>query len=397
MDYEVTSPDGRKFRITAPDGATQEQVLAYAKANFPKPEPEAKLPERNQMLETGLKLGRGFLQGGPLGLAAAGVGGAVENIDKAADVAGGATTDVLAKVVPAEVAAGAGTAVKMLPAAVGGLVGGGSFAPAMKAGAEKLMHSALKPSSKDILSGDAAKAIDTLLKEDVNISVAGATKLRGMINKISAEVAQKIASAQVRTPTSAGWLLSPSQPATIDKAHVASELYGTLQKFRNQVNPGADSKAILSSWEEFKNMVANKIPVQEAQALKQGTYKVLADKYARAGAVENEAATQAQMSMARGLRKGIEGAVPGIGGLNAREAALINALEMAERRAGIGGNKDIGGIALLANNPAAAAAMMADRSAAFKSWLANKIYSLRHTGPGAVGAGTAAGYQASQQ
>lgn len=32
--YEVTSPDGRKFDVTAPEGATQEEVLAYAKANF---------------------------------------------------------------------------------------------------------------------------------------------------------------------------------------------------------------------------------------------------------------------------------------------------------------------------------------------------------------------------
>lgn len=35
--YDVTSPDGRKFRVTAPDGATQEEVIAYAQANMPEP------------------------------------------------------------------------------------------------------------------------------------------------------------------------------------------------------------------------------------------------------------------------------------------------------------------------------------------------------------------------
>lgn len=33
-NYEITSPDGKKFRITAPEGATREQVLAYAKQQF---------------------------------------------------------------------------------------------------------------------------------------------------------------------------------------------------------------------------------------------------------------------------------------------------------------------------------------------------------------------------
>lgn len=32
--YEITAPDGRKFEISAPEGATQEQVLAYAQSSF---------------------------------------------------------------------------------------------------------------------------------------------------------------------------------------------------------------------------------------------------------------------------------------------------------------------------------------------------------------------------
>jgi hypothetical protein len=32
--YDITSPDGQKFRVTAPDDATQEQVMAYAQKNF---------------------------------------------------------------------------------------------------------------------------------------------------------------------------------------------------------------------------------------------------------------------------------------------------------------------------------------------------------------------------
>ena len=34
--YQITSPDGRQFEVTAPEGASQEDVLSYAKENFPK-------------------------------------------------------------------------------------------------------------------------------------------------------------------------------------------------------------------------------------------------------------------------------------------------------------------------------------------------------------------------
>lgn len=34
--YQITSPDGRSFQVTAPEGATQEQVLAYARENMNK-------------------------------------------------------------------------------------------------------------------------------------------------------------------------------------------------------------------------------------------------------------------------------------------------------------------------------------------------------------------------
>ena len=41
MEYEVTAPDGRRFVVTAPEGATQEQVLSYARQNFQPQPPQA--------------------------------------------------------------------------------------------------------------------------------------------------------------------------------------------------------------------------------------------------------------------------------------------------------------------------------------------------------------------
>lgn len=40
--YEVTSPDGKTWEVTAPEGASQEQVLAFARQNWKAPEPPKK-------------------------------------------------------------------------------------------------------------------------------------------------------------------------------------------------------------------------------------------------------------------------------------------------------------------------------------------------------------------
>lgn len=39
--FQITSPDGQKFEVNAPEGATQEQVLAYAQSQFQQKKPEA--------------------------------------------------------------------------------------------------------------------------------------------------------------------------------------------------------------------------------------------------------------------------------------------------------------------------------------------------------------------
>jgi hypothetical protein len=220
---------------------------------------------------------------------------------------------------------------------VGALAGGGAQTATKPVG-RALMQSALKPTSKDLASGDAAKAIDTMLKSGFNATTGGVSKMRVLVKKLSGEVDDLI----------------KTSPGTVDKTAIRAEVIEQLKKFRNQVNPNADVKAILKSWDEFKHTVATQIPVQKAQDLKQGTYKILADKYAHMGIIPK----------------------------NARMQELINAMEIAERRAGIAGNRDIAGIAWLAEHPAAAGGMLADRSPWIKSLLARYL----HSGMPATGA-----------
>jgi len=63
-NYLITSPDGKKFKVTAPEGATQDQVLAYAKSHWgslggaePSPPPA---PTPGVLSSIGAGAGKGF-------------------------------------------------------------------------------------------------------------------------------------------------------------------------------------------------------------------------------------------------------------------------------------------------------------------------------------------------
>ncbi len=55
----------------------------------------------------------------------------------------------------------------------------------MEPAAEVLMQSALKPTYADLKSGDAAKAIQTMLDEGVNVTPGGVQQLRAQIGKLN--------------------------------------------------------------------------------------------------------------------------------------------------------------------------------------------------------------------
>lgn len=229
--------------------------------------------------------------------------------------------------------------------------------PAIEAGAKSLMQSALKPTLKDLSSGKAARAVETMLEEGLNPTNAGNAELRRKIAELKREVSEVI----------------QNSPATVNKQAVGQELQGTLDKFSKQVSARSDLDAIRKTWDDFVNhplLKGDDIPVQLAQEMKQGTYKVLEKKYGQQGTAEVEA----QKAIARGLRKEIEKEVPEVIGLNARESKLIDTLKVSERRALMDLNKNPMGLTLLAENPAAALGFMADKSALFKSLLARMMY-----------------------
>lgn len=347
---------------------------------------------------------------------------------------------------------------------------------------EKWMQKAIKPDRKDVLSGDAAIAVKTMLDEGISPNKGGMDKLHQKINDLNDQIATKIASSN----------------ASIDKNDVLKTLDNIKQKFTNQVTPmddltiinkvadefanhpyfknienkgellkatledikaakvnalqdagkfktfaaqqknlaeggnikvsptpenqpyinvGSAGKSVVSpsaypvegyprisdkythnaervpegeqaasdaidiynarkaqeanatqdltNWESTKD----KLPVQTAQEMKQGTYKILSKKYGQLGSADVES----QKGLARGLKEGIAEAVPEVAGLNAQESKLITTLNVVEKKALIDANKNPMGLALLAHNPAGWAAFIADRSATFKALAARMV------------------------
>lgn len=273
--------------------------------------------------------------------------------------------------------AGTGAAIgAALPgvARVGGALGGGVRHYAER-GAEKLMQSAIKPTIKQLSTGDAQVAIRTLLDNGISPNMAGVSKLRGMIGDLNTQISDRIA----------------NSTATIDKSKVIGRLSDVKTMFGNQVSPTADLAAIQRVGDDFLAhpiYPGSNLPVQAAQALKQGTYKTLAKKYGQLGGAE----TEAQKGLARGLKEEIADAVPEIAGLNAAEAKLLTTLKVAERRALMELNKNPIGLTALAKNPLAMATFMADRSATFKALAARMVKSSANAVDGAgaaFGAGMA--------
>ena len=331
--FEITSPSGEVFEITAPEGANEQEVLSYAQSQFASQPTQPTAPQTTfekikagnfpaaQRFKAGYEQMPQYLQDPYLGL----------------------STGTLGKV-----------GAEMFPNVVKTI---SQTIP------EKLMQSALKPTLKQLETGQASTAVKTMLEEGINPTQGGVQKIQSKIKDLNTQVANKI----------------QSSTGTVNKTDILKYLDELEAKKLKQVNPADDIVAIDKVKQEFMNFnkpiiktPSQAIPVQLAQELKQGTYSALAKKYGQMGSTEIEA----QKALARGLKEKVGEAVPEVLGLNKKEAQLIDTLDVVERRALMELNKNPGGLTWLSENPMAAAGFMADKSAVFKSLLARGLYNL---------------------
>lgn len=214
--------------------------------------------------------------------------------------------------------------------------------------AERLYQSALKPGPGSYSLPEVKSMVRTGLENEIPVSQQGVQKLSSLVDDLNSKIQSKIA-----TGAQAG--------TTVNKYAVASRLEDTYGQMSKQVNPVKAQTAVGKSGNEFLANQPNEIPIDQAQAMKQGTYQQIRKSY---GQLSN-ATVESQKALARGLKEEIVNAFPEIGQLNAKESQLLNldgALEHAVRRIdnhqlmGIGTPLAVGGVAAATGSKALAVA-----------------------------------------
>lgn len=191
----------------------------------------------------------------------------------------------------------------------------------LRAAAEDLYQSSLKPST----AGNPIKAaiknkanIATGLENEIPVSAGGAEKLAALIDDVNAKMDAAI---------------PKGSTATVNRLDVASRLGDVGDRFRTQVNPESDLAAIQSSGEEFMRTQPRNIPVEDAAALKSGTYTQLRGKYGELKSAQIES----QKALARGIKEELIQQFPELKSLGIQDKALLDlqpALEKAVQRVG---------------------------------------------------------------
>lgn len=249
---------------------------------------------------------------GPVGAAlGGGAGAAARNVIRRRPVGEGVATEAALQGLAGPVARGAGRV--------------------LQAGARRAYQAALKP-TKAVLGkmtggNDAEKMaglIRTGLDEGINVSRGGFNKATAAIDTLNDDIASAI----------------QSSTATVPKGRVMEELARPVSQFRDQVAPLSDLRHIASVGREFNHLQPSHIPVQRAQALKQGTYRALRGKFGEVKSAEAEA----QKALARGLKHEIASAVPAVAPMNARESALLSLREAVTDALRRTGNRDTVGL-----------------------------------------------------
>lgn len=322
------------------------------------------LSTTEKLLEDLADVGKGALFGGPVGMGVMMAEKADKAINYAANEGGGKFTEFLARQgVSPETAAkfgvGANVAIRAVPA-VASMQLGNSAAPSMKSAAEYVMQSAVKPERAARLSGDADKAISTMLTRGINATAGGMEATQAKVTGLEKAIQGVL----------------DNSPAVVDKTAIAKHIQPALDDVALNLDKAQNVKDINNvlakfiNHDVFKN--SNIIPVSLANKMKQAFTSELRDKAFVPGA-DLTASALGQKALASGIRQEVGAAEPAVLPTLKEQSELINVLKVLGPRVSVEGNKNLLGLGALSPSMQRTLIWMLDRWPASKSFLAHAI------------------------
>lgn len=292
-----------------------------------------------------------------------------ELVQRGAYKAGGVATDIATYLgASPETAAKVGFAnnvgIQAIPALLGGRAATAA-APALESAAKWLMQSSVKPGLAARESGDAARAINTMLEKGINATGGGLEAVQSRVSSLEDSIQNVL----------------KMSPATVNKEKVASYIKSAADDALNTIKEPRNLQQVQKARNDFSNNLnsirdVENIPVSVANNIKQRFYKELDE---RASAYEKGAALtsydKGQKAIAGGLRAEIGEAVPAVVPSLKEQSELLNVLKVAGPQVRREGNKNPVGLGWLSPSMERTAAWMLDRYPWFKSMLARGLYS----------------------
>ena len=161
-----------------------------------------------------------------------------------------------------------------------------------------------------------AQAATTMGEKGISLSEAGNAKITSALSDLQTSKLGKV------TAGAAGGL-------AVDPASVEIPLQELRAKYATQVNPTADLKQIDAVGATFRKNNPGPIPLDQAEALKEGTYRM--NDFGTPPPQHLVATAEAEKALARGLKEELEYHMPELTGLNEQQAKLLNLQPILEK------------------------------------------------------------------
>lgn len=387
--FEITSPDGKTFEVTAPAGATQDEVLAYAQSQFQQKQSFSPTQTIKNIPGSAVEYGKNIASAvmHPIqtvsGIFDVGAGelrkvlptsvvkaidkleadpAAIQKYQQSADVVNqfykqrygsgeqalqtiqkdpvGFLGDVSALFTGGGMAipkvgskvAKVGAAVEPLNVATN--VAGAGLAKSIPSTVPASLYESAAKWSTSLTPEERASITGTALKENLMPTYAGTGKAQMTLSMLGDKIDNLI-----QTSTQSGAKI-PANEVLRNIGDVRNELGGF------KIESPSDIKEINAIEKQFRDMVRKGkkqyVTPEELQSFKQDVYKRV--DYGRAPEKPTVAKEAAYKAMGRAAKESIESVVPSVAELNKRQGALIELLPNLQRSAARIENRDILGI-----------------------------------------------------